>query len=388
MNRPRPAPPAPIAPRKIRVAFTTRILFTALGIAAAGVRVLTLPRRIIATRKLLPEKRPVFFYEPYGMGDVIALQPLVRQWLDAGRPVIVATKPQWAAIFKTHPNLTHIGVTPEYASQTETRRKTAFIKDVAAIRNALDARGIHLAGAEAIDVRGDVRSIFAMYLLGCGTVWTLPRYHTANDCRVFPLAARRKPLLDGSSRRIVNSVFAPENAPPLPFPDLSHLLPRNGIAPDPRRIGLIPFASWSGKFWSPERWRELIALLHAEGLNPIALSGPGESAIELPSIPAFQAKDLNDWAALIEKCGAIIAVNTGPMHIADALDKPLVVLEGSSRLPLWGPENPKSTTLSHQDALPCAPCHQTGSSDECAARCMTLITAQEAMSALRRVRNI
>ena len=370
-----------------------KILFIALGAAAACVRVLTLPRRVFRRkfRRAAADSPPVFIYEPYGMGDCIAMQPLVRQWLAAGRRVIVATKPQWAAIFAPHPALTHIGVSPEYASQSETRRKTAFLKDLATIRSAV---GNAARGADGIDVRGDVRSILILYTLGCGKVRTLPRYHTANDWPVFPFAARRERLLIGSSRRIVNSAFSPKRETgDFPFPDLRHLLSSEKIRADsrrnPRRIGLIPFASWEGKRWPPENWRELIRILRDEKFDPVILVGPDENATQTiapPEPPAqvFAANNIADWVTMIDECDAIVTVNTGPMHIADALCKPLVLLEGSSRLPLWGPENPRAVIISHQShphVSKCAPCHQTGTTEKCGAKCMTLITPAEVAAA-------
>ncbi|MCL1909710.1 MAG: glycosyltransferase family 9 protein, partial [Kiritimatiellaeota bacterium] len=362
-----------------------KLLFIVLGAVCVVVRALTKVGRVRRTRRTVRRAVPtVFFYEPYGMGDCIALQPLVRQWLDAGSRVIVATKPQWSDIFAPHPNLAVIGVTPQYASQSEKRRKSGFFKDIKHIRSAV---GDAAHGALGIDVRGDVRSILILYAIGCGRVRTLPRYHTANDWPVFPGAAKRLPLLVGKTRRIVNSVFAPDGKENLPFPDLSHLLPAGGIEANPRCVGLLPFASWEGKMWAEENWMALVKLLRAKNHEPVILAGPGEDAAWAP---IRRAENLRDWVNLISECEAVISVNTGPMHIADTLEKPLVVLEGSSQLPLWGPENPRALVVTHQLELSatahcqCAPCHQTGSVEKCGAKCMSLITPDDVMEALQK----
>ena len=358
-----------------------KILFIALGAICVLVRALTLPRRKTAARAA---PGTVFFYEPYGMGDCVKLQPLARQWAEAGSRVIVAVKPQWAEIFAPHPKLTLIGVKPEYASQSAGRKWFAFFKDVGRIRSAV---GDLARGAEGIDVRGDVRSILIMYLLGCGKVRTLPRYHTANDWPVFPFAARREKLLAGEKRRIVNTVFAPPGADTGMLPDFGHLLPADVAGRVcRRRVGLMPFASWEGRFWPVANWTELIGMLRADAYEPVVLTGPGEEAApELRAVPVLQAANVRDWVANIAECAGLVSVNSGPMHIADALCKPLIVLEGATHLPLWGPENPNAAEVSHQHELKCAPCNQEIPAKICGAKCMALITPEEVMGKFRAV---
>ncbi|MCL1910235.1 MAG: hypothetical protein FWG05_04795, partial [Kiritimatiellaeota bacterium] len=117
--------------------------------------------------------------------------------------------------------------------------------------------------------------------------------------------------------------------------------------------------------------------------EPVIIVGPGEDAGRLPYAPARQARSVRDWVCLIAECGAIVAVNSGPMHIADALNKPLVVLEGATHLPLWGPENPHAVDVSHQHELECAPCNQEKPAHVCGAKCMALITPEEVFQAFK-----
>lgn len=373
--------------RKIRPSLKRRLMFTLVGIAAVLVRLLTAPWRAKASRSH-SDDRVVFLYEPYGMGDVLALQPLVVAHLAAGRRVILAARAPWRELIPPHPRFTFAAASPKYASYSPSEKYKGFVRDVLSLARALR---VHAVGSEGIDVRGDVRSLIILYLAGCGSVSTLPRYFTANDCIVMPLAAHRVPLRSDVSRRLLNGAFAPAGAV-LPRSSVRHLLPSGAVIPDFRRIGLIPLTPWEGKCWIPELWREVLVKLKARGFHPVVLCGPGES---FPALAAVGAEGLNlecreantvrKWVALLAKCGSVISVNTGPMHLADALDKPLVVLEGSSRLPLWAPEGDRAFVLHHQQAAGCAPCHQVGDIRKCHRRCMALIRPDEVLNALNEV---
>ncbi len=370
----------------IMPSFKRRVAFAACGLLAILVRIATAHRRAVLARKR--NSKPIFLYEPYGMGDIIALQPLILSYLDSGRKVILATKPTWGEIIPPHPAFTFLPVSPAYTAYDVSKKYRGFFKSAYRLAKSLQE---HAAGSEGIDVRGDVRSIIILYLAGCGTVRTLPRYYTANDCRVMPFAAQRVQLLRGVSRRIANAAFAPLGTY-LKRPNLAHLLPPAGIIPDFRRIGLVPLTPWEGKRWIPELWRETILRLRSEGFAPVLLCGPEETDAAFAAVGSEdlhlecrEAKNVRSWVALLAKCCSIITVNTGPMHIADALDKPLVVLEGSSRLPLWAPEGDRAYVVHHQDVAGCAPCHQVGDSKKCHRRCMALIRPDEVMHALEEV---
>ncbi len=99
----------------------------------------------------------------------------------------------------------------------------------------------------------------------------------------------------------------------------------------------------------------------------------------------MRVHDVHDWVAALARASAVVAVNTGPMHIAAALGKPVVLLEGPSRQPLWAPPCGRHAVVAHQGEVRCAPCHQVGDCLRCGRRCMALDTPEEVLSALRRL---
>ena len=365
-----------VARRRIRPSFFRRIAFAGVGWMAAMVRVLR-----VGTRRT--EQPPVVLLEPFGLGDAIALQPLVRALCEAGRDVRVGTRAAWFPVFPPHPNLRLFEAVPPWAARDGRDKYRGLLRRVRPFLRALRAEA---RGAVGIDPRGDVRSILALHLAGCVRVETLERYYTANDCPVPAGAAQvRHPIVRTVPRWQLNGVFALDLD--LSPPDLRFLLGKSASPKSEVRVALLPMTPWIGKRWLPEGWREVVRGVRERGAEPCALCGPGEeeeavAALGGADIPVRVCADVGTWARELANVSAAIAVNTGPMHVASALGIPVVLLEGSSRQPLWAPPRRPYAVVLHQAEVSCAPCHQVGDCQRCGRRCMTLVRADEVLSAL------
>ena len=357
-----------------------RAAFAALGVAAVLARAATDPRR----HRRLPasaEEPGLFLFEPFGLGDAISLQPLVRALCEAGRRVTVGTRPEWFPVFPPHPLLTLAPCVPPWADRDERGKYRSL---GARLRTFLPELRRHAGGLVGIDPRGDIRAVLALYAAGCVRVETLTRYFAANDCAVLPGAAHRRAVDRGVPRWRLNGVFAPDL--PLRPPSLAHLAPEEAPRGRERPVALIPMTPWVGKRWTPEGWRAVAKGLRARSLEPVALCGPGEEdAVRAlfadDSLAVRPCGDVRAWVRELAGCRAAIAVNTGPMHIASACGLPVVLLEGSSRLPLWEPPCGRFAVVEHQDEVDCAPCHQVGDCRRCGCRCMRTIGADEVLAA-------
>lgn len=380
--------------RRIYPPWPKRVAFLALGCAAVAARILTWPRRALGTKR----RDAALVFEPFGMGDALLLQPLVRALLASGKRVAFAGNPAWAPLFPAAEGFAFVPARPDWASPDPARKYRGPVRDILHAARVLRP---FAKRAECIEPRGDPRAILALWLAGASTVRSLPLYWSATDCRLPPFVARFVPFDRRATRREVSRAFAP---PDVPYgrPDLAHLL-GDAPHPDPKTVGLIPLTPWEGKRWPPEHWRALAADLRARGFSPALLCGPGEaeaarraagvslgepaphgsadSACEATPLRVLEAASAADWPRLLAACGAVVSVNTGPMHIADALDIPLVVLDGASRLPLWAPEGPRSAVLQHQERAPEAPPHPTASNGPAVQRAvMALVTPEEVLA--------
>ncbi len=94
-------------------------------------------------------------------------------------------------------------------------------------------------------------------------------------------------------------------------------------------IGLYPGGGGEIR-WPLKRFIELGIKLGSEGWYPLVLWGKGEEEIaetaQKEGLTVAPETSIRELAALISICKAVVSNNTGPMHIAAALNKPLVQL--------------------------------------------------------------
>lgn len=92
-------------------------------------------------------------------------------------------------------------------------------------------------------------------------------------------------------------------------------------------IGLYPGGGGEIR-WPLKRFMELGAKLGSEGWHPVVLWGKGEEEIaetaQREGLTVAPETSIRELAALISICKAMVSNNTGPMHIAAALNRPLV----------------------------------------------------------------
>jgi ADP-heptose:LPS heptosyltransferase len=120
------------------------------------------------------------------------------------------------------------------------------------------------------------------------------------------------------------------------------------------------------KMWPAERWRELLAGLVRDRPVQVLLTGtaaeqPAVSAVAA-ALPAGSALDLcgrtgvRQLAAAIAACDLFLTADTGPMHVAAALDVPLVALFSVTDPAEVGPRGPSGRHTVVESSAPCRPC--------------------------------
>ncbi|MGD8561005.1 MAG: lipopolysaccharide heptosyltransferase I [Desulfarculaceae bacterium] len=153
-------------------------------------------------------------------------------------------------------------------------------------------------------------------------------------------------------------------------------------------IVLHPVAKWESKLWPVERWAELINILAAQGFS-MALSGSPQDKACTSAIICLAGKcpevvnlagrtDLKQLAALMRSAQAVVATDTGAMHLAAAMGAPVAALFGPTAPWRTGPFGSGHRIQSL--ALDCSPCFNRRCSDP---RCMEQITAEGVAEAVK-----
>jgi heptosyltransferase-1/heptosyltransferase-2 len=136
-----------------------------------------------------------------------------------------------------------------------------------------------------------------------------------------------------------------------PMPDLTkeskvveEKLAAKGVKGD--YVVFVPGARWGTKIWPVEHYAELAKKIAADGMYIVLAGGPddapkGAKIKELSGLE--QVVDmtgqttLRELAALIKGCKVYISADTGPLHFAAALKKPLVAMYGPTKADRTGP---------------------------------------------------
>lgn len=126
------------------------------------------------------------------------------------------------------------------------------------------------------------------------------------------------------------------------------------------------------KYWLPERWAEVATLLRREYGLPVLLTGSRDSA-ERRHLEAIQSAlssagesrcpdlagklSLLGTAAVLSQARLLCAVDSAPVHLADALDVPLVALFGPTNPYHWRPRRASACVVTAAGAPPFSPTH-------------------------------
>ena len=149
-----------------------------------------------------------------------------------------------------------------------------------------------------------------------------------------------------------------------------------------RFAALLPGTNWSTKRWPAAHFAELARLLRERlGLQSV-VAGGGDAAELAGLIPGAVnlagRTTLNQLTALLERADLVVANDSGPMHIASALGRPLVALFGPTHPVRTGPYGRPDTVL--RLAMPCAPCYSRSC---CHQSCLRWLTAEQALNKAR-----
>ena len=149
----------------------------------------------------------------------------------------------------------------------------------------------------------------------------------------------------------------------------NHTSLNRGEVEKPLRVGLVLGTSWATKEWPQEKWYSLIKSLQYRA-NFVCLGGPKESTQYKPLMDSLAAEGidqimlnmlgkttLQEVGALIESCDVVVTADTGSLHIALALNKPVVALFGPTDPKLWGPLTGTFKVLIN-DELDCLGCRK------------------------------
>ena len=138
--------------------------------------------------------------------------------------------------------------------------------------------------------------------------------------------------------------------PPLPVDPEAERWCSALLAPGDPPVALInPGAGWGAKRWPPERYAAVAQGLVARGMSVLVNAGPGEEplaeTIAAGGAATVVCASLDQLIALTRRIALCVAGDTGPLHLACALGRPVVGVYGPTDPSRNGPFATRATVL-------------------------------------------
>ena len=168
--------------------------------------------------------------------------------------------------------------------------------------------------------------------------------------------------------------------------NLEKILNENNIPIDKQLICIIPGSKHFTKTYPAENYVELIRKFDKTKYS-IILIGKGNDKVIIDSVKSKCDNNVYDFcnnlslielAELVKKCSIVIGGDTGPIHIAESLNIPLLMIVGSSVREFGFYTQSKGAIVLENKNLKCRPCSHVGR-DKCPKghfKCMKEITSE------------
>lgn len=137
-----------------------------------------------------------------------------------------------------------------------------------------------------------------------------------------------------------------------------------GLAIDNPYIVLLPGTNWPNKCWPADKFARLADKLFDNNLIPVLVGGNAEKTMiheitaqtSILPVELSGKTTLKQLAYILKNACAVVAGDTGPMHLAAALDTPVIALFGPTDPMRNGPYGERHQVLTTK--RPCQGCWQ------------------------------
>lgn len=300
------------------------------------------------------ERKRLLILKPSALGDIIHTLPLLASLRESFPSLQIwwAVKSKFAELLKTHPYLNGTIV-------WEKRRFWQFLKKIRRKR-------FHIV----LELQGLFRTGFIVYLSGAKERWGFSKEET-KECQFFFLTrtvkTKNSHIVEknlemaeelGAKKKV--EFLIPENEEAKM--SIEKYLKKSGVSPKDKLIALIPGGGWGNKIWSEKKFASLgKELTLRKDWRIIIIWGPGEfkkadliNRMAEGKLLLGPSTTISQLVSLLKRCSMAIGGDTGPLHLAVALDIPVIGLYGPTPPSRNGPFGEKKEIIYH--ALPCSPC--------------------------------
>ena len=214
----------------------------------------------------------------------------------------------------------------------------------------------------AIDLQGAIRSAVLARWSGSRVVYGAaePRESPATLWYTRPVIARGTHVIEQNLSVAEAVAQRTMKAPRVEFPRdveaeqrMDQRLMEAGIG---QFAILNPGAGWGAKRWPPERYGRVARALAEDGVQSILNCGPGEDDLACAAQAASEGAahpikcSITELIALTRRAKLFVGGDTGPLHLAAALQVPVVAIFGPTDPARNGPYGARSIVLRNPES--------------------------------------
>jgi heptosyltransferase-2 len=328
------------------------------------------------------------------LGDVVLTLPLIDavRHRFAGAHIAVLTVPAHAPLLRQQPGVQAVIPYDKRGAQRGLRGLLRTVQHVRAQRyDVVLSPHRSLRSALIVACSGSPQRLgFAQWFTRWAYTATVSRPAAAHEVeRNLRLLAALDPSAVPARGRLTLTVA------PAARQKAMEQLASYGVESTATVVGLLPGSQWGTKRWPAERFAALIERLAGDLQRRFVLFGsPQErplaqsiaAACHVPVCNLVGKTTVQELPAYLERCTVVVSNDTGPMHMAAALGKPILVLYGPTTPALgFSPYGVRWEEASVP--LECRPCHAHG--PQCCPlshwRCMLDLSVDQVAAGVRRL---
>jgi lipopolysaccharide heptosyltransferase II len=144
----------------------------------------------------------------------------------------------------------------------------------------------------------------------------------------------------------------------------------------------------SAKRWPAKRWGAFADAVRMETGAKVVLAGAASditiglevaAASQTPVPSLIGSTTIGELVALLARADLVASGDSGPLHLAVALERPLVAAYGPTDPKVHGPYHPSGPVRIHRADLPCSPCYSMAAVADCPLGdpvCMRLVSVR------------
>ena len=295
------------------------------------------------------------------MGDILHALPAVTalrlahpQWA-----IDWVIEPQWQALFTAEDSLGRVVSQPlvdrVHFAPTKEWRKAPFsektLREIKLLRRTLQAGGYDAV----LDLQGAIRSAVVGRMAKCRRLIgeEAPRERVARWLYSERVVTQGRHVIEQDvelAAAVAGDELTP-TTPTLPTDPAAEAWADQTLHSSQTAVLINPGAGWGAKRWPVERYASVANGLIAKGFRVVVNAGPGEfplaETIEQATGGAATPLtcSLHQLISLTRRVALMIAGDTGPLHLACALGRPVVGIYGPTDPSRNGPFGTKFKVL-------------------------------------------